>query len=158
MAGFALGAPVARAAAQAIDTVPVRAGARVRVSGAPMYQPLFVTARVARVREDSIWLRDEEGRYVHVYPQQQIGAIDVSLGKPVYRRRAAIGAMSGAAVAGGVVVAAAWIFGDARAREVSPLLAAYTVLPGAFIGAVVGVRGLEERWAPGRFPQRSSPR
>lgn len=121
-----------------------------------MYPPMSMTARLARVRSDSIWLREEGGLTMYPLSRQQIAHIEVSFGKPRYRRRATIGAVSGAVISGGLVMAAAWISGDERAREVAPLLAAYTVLPGAFMGAVVGVAGLEERWAPARIPPSPS--
>jgi|APMI01.1.fsa_nt_gi hypothetical protein len=85
--------PLSTAAAQPLDTVALRVGQRVRVTGAPEYQPLSFTALVARV------------------------------------------------------------FGGQRGLEVAPVLIALVVLPGTYAGAVIGVAGLKEEWAPARVSE-----
>jgi hypothetical protein len=145
--------PLSTAAAQPLDTVALRVGQRVRVTGAPEYQPLSFTARVARLPGDSLWFRADDGQTVFALSRERIARLEVSLGKPRYRRRTAIGAVSGAVVAAGVTTLAARVFGGQRGLEVAPVLIALVVLPGTYAGAVIGVAGLKEEWAPARVSE-----
>jgi archaellin len=45
------------------------------------------------------------------------------------------------------------VFGGQRGLEVAPVLIALVVLPGTYAGAVIGVAGLKEEWAPARVSE-----